>query len=47
LACKPASLIPGRIVPHFDEIPAAFVKTVHYLAARVKTVVGIAETRHW
>jgi len=35
-------LIPGVvIVPHFDEIPAVFVKTVHYLAARDKTVVGI------
>jgi cyanophycinase len=35
-------LIPGTvIVPHFDEIPAAFVKTVHFLAARDKTVIGI------
>lgn len=35
-------LIPDTvIVPHFDEIPAAFVKTVHFLAARDKTVVGI------
>ena len=35
-------LVPGAvIVPHFDEIPAAFVKTVHFLAARDKTVVGI------
>jgi len=35
-------LIPNTvIVPHFDEIPAAFVKTVHFLAARDKTVVGI------
>ena len=28
-------------MPHFDEIPAAFVKTVHFFAARDKTVVGI------
>ena len=35
-------LIPGTvIVPHFDEIPAVFVKTVQFLAARDKTVVGI------
>jgi cyanophycinase len=35
-------LIPGVvIVPHFDEIPAAFVKTVHFFAARDKAVVGI------
>lgn len=35
-------LIPNTvIVPHFDEIPAAFVKTVHFLAARDKTVVGV------
>ena len=35
-------LIPGAvIVPHFDEIPAAFVKTVHFFVARDKTVVGI------
>lgn len=35
-------LIPGAvIVPHFDEIPAAFVRTVHFLAARDKTVIGI------
>jgi cyanophycinase len=35
-------LVPNTvIVPHFDEIPAAFVKTVHFFAARDKTVVGI------
>ncbi len=35
-------LIPEAvIVPHFDEIPAAFVKTVHFFAARHKTVIGI------
>ena len=35
-------LIPNTvIVPHFDEIPAAFVKTVHFFAARDKTVIGI------
>jgi cyanophycinase len=35
-------LIPDTVVvPHFDEIPAAFVKTVHFFAARDKTVVGI------
>jgi cyanophycinase len=35
-------LIPKSvIVPHFDEIPAAFVKTVQFLAARDKTVIGI------
>lgn len=35
-------LIPGAvIVPHFDEIPAAFVKAVHFLVARDKTVIGI------
>jgi cyanophycinase len=35
-------LVPGAvIVPHFDEIPAAFVKTVHFLAARDKTMVGV------
>jgi cyanophycinase len=35
-------LVPDTvIVPHFDEIPAAFVKTVHFLAARDKTVIGI------
>jgi cyanophycinase len=35
-------LIPNTvIVPHFDELPAAFVKTVHFLAARDKSVIGI------
>lgn len=35
-------LIPNSvIVPHFDEIPAAFVKTVHFMVARDKTVIGI------
>ena len=29
------------IVPHFDEIPAAFVKSVHFLAARDMTLIGI------
>lgn len=41
-------LIPDTvIVPHFDEIPAAFVKTVHFLAARDKTVVGIEGNTAW
>jgi cyanophycinase len=42
-ALQPAfELIPGAvIVPHFDEIPAAFVRIVHFLAARDKTMIGI------
>jgi cyanophycinase len=35
-------LIPKAvIVPHFDEIPPAFVKTVRFLAARNRLMVGI------
>ena len=35
-------LIPKTvIVPHFDEIPAAMVKTAHFLAGRDKLLVGI------